>query len=273
MHGTGEPPTVVAQILTVTSEGVWIDGERPAHLSTSTTLFFKPAGGADSGQVVASWCQLPASAPPATPGCTHGANEELPEPLPTGPSRSFAWANPATPEGFGERVITGFREGVSLRLEGTSFTRVLALGGSSAPNDVGGTFGAAFSDPREGWLGDELLPVHLTLEPRAEPPDAVPRRRSATRWWRSRPQPGAPVGSLSSEALAVGDHGEVARYEPGKGWLPESLLGPGRAPSRRRGCGRWRGRPPTASTRSATAARCGCGEARPGCGNPTPRRR
>ena len=31
------------------------------------------------------------------------------------------------------------------------------------------------------------------------------------------PQPGAPVGALASEALAVGDHGEVARYEPGHG--------------------------------------------------------
>ena len=42
------------------------------------------------------------------------------------------------------------------------------------------------------------------------------------------PQPGAPVGGLGSEALAVGDNGEVARYEGQKsGWVPESLLGPG----------------------------------------------
>ena len=41
------------------------------------------------------------------------------------------------------------------------------------------------------------------------------------------PQPGAPVGALSSEALAVGEGGAVARYKPGEGWLPESLFGPG----------------------------------------------
>ena len=43
------------------------------------------------------------------------------------------------------------------------------------------------------------------------------------------PEPGAPVGALSSGALAVGENGAVARYKPGEGWLPESLLGPGEA--------------------------------------------
>ncbi len=41
------------------------------------------------------------------------------------------------------------------------------------------------------------------------------------------PQPGAPAGALSSEAVAVGDQGAVARFKPGAGWLPESLFGPG----------------------------------------------
>jgi hypothetical protein len=214
--GIGEPPTVQTQILTVTNEGVWVDGER-SDTSMSTTLYFKPEG-SEGGNVLSSWCPAPAAAP----ACTH----ELPEPLPSGPSRSIAWANPSTPEGLGERVITGFAEGVSLRLEGTSFTRVLALGGSPAPNDVGGTFGAAFSNPREGWLGQARLPVHLTLHPapsRLEPwPTAFRHALVAIA-----PQPGTPVGSLSSEALAVGDLGEVARYEPGKGWMPESLLDSG----------------------------------------------
>jgi hypothetical protein len=216
--GTGSPPTVLAQVLTVTSEGVWIDGER-ADVSASTTMFFKPTGEGGSGQVLASWCDLPAGAPSGTPSCDH----ELPEPLPTGPSRSIAWANPATPDGLGERVITGLSDGVSLRLDGTSFTPVLALGGSNPPNDVGGTYGAAFSTPREGWLGQTRLPVHLTLHPapsRLAPwPTAFRHALVAIA-----PQPGAPVGSLASKALAVGDQGEVARYEPGKGWMPESLL-------------------------------------------------
>ena len=217
VSGTGDPPTVQAQILTVTSEGVWIDGVR-ADVSASTTMFFKPAASAAAGRVIASWCELPTGAS----ACTH----ELPEPLPTGPSRSIAWANPATPEGLGERVVAGLPEGVSLRLEGTEFKRVLALGGSPPPADVGGTFGAAFSEAREGWLGNVKLPVHLTLHPapsRLEP-YPVPFRHALIA---IAPQPDAPVGSLSSEALAVGDQGQVARYTPGKGWLPESLLGGG----------------------------------------------
>ncbi len=217
--GTGEPPTTQAQILTATDEGVWIDGERTdAHVRL--TMFFKPAaGGADSGEVLASWC----SADSPAPACTHTLPEEG---LPTGPSRSFAWANASAATPFGERVITGLGEGVSLRLEGTEFTRVLALGGSEAPEDVGGTLGAAFSNPREGWLGNSALPVHLTLNPAPNllTPYPVPFRHALTA---IAPQPGAPVGALSSEALAVGDQGEVARYEPGEGWQPESLFGAG----------------------------------------------
>ncbi|MGC2375170.1 MAG: hypothetical protein WA484_14975, partial [Solirubrobacteraceae bacterium] len=217
---TGEPPTTQAQILTVTSEGVWIDGERSdAH--ASTTIFFRPEG-EDGGHVIATWCRLPANASPGTSSC----DNDLPESLPTGPSRSIAWANSSTPDGFGERVVTGLPEGVSLRLDGTSFTRVLALGGS-AELFPGGAFGAAFSSPRDGWLGQPgRLAVHLTLEPAPSrlTPWPVSFRRALLA---IAPQPGAPVGSISSEALAVGDQGEVARYEPGKGWMPESLLGAG----------------------------------------------
>ncbi len=132
---------------------------------------------------------------------------------------------------FGERVMTGFRDGVSLRLEGTTFKRVLALGASAGhkgQEDVGGAFGSAFSEPKEGWLGQEQLPVHLTLDP-------IPSRLAS--WPVSfrrallalAPSPDASAGSLSSEAVAVGDRGEVARYRPSEGWLPESLLGPGGA--------------------------------------------
>jgi hypothetical protein len=221
VSGTGEPPTAQNQILTVTGEGVWIDGVRE-DVQASSTMFFKPEGEADSGRVIASWCRLPEGAPAGTPACQH----ELPEALPTGPSRSIAWANSATPEGLGERVIAGLPDGVSLRLEGEEFKRVLALGGAEAPGDVGGTYGAAFSNPREGWLGQERLPVHLTLNPAPSrlAPWPVSFRHTLVA---IAPQPGVPIGALSSEALAVGDEGEVARYEPGKGWLPESLFGPG----------------------------------------------
>ncbi len=226
--GTGEPPRISSQLLTVTGEGVWVDGERAdVHALTpaSTTMFFKPEGEA-AGHVTASWCILPAGAPTGTPACEH----ELPEALPTGSSRSIAW--PASEAGgpFGARVITGLPEGVSLRLDGESlggesFTRVLTLG-ATAGEIPGGALGAAFSNATEGWLGVQGLPVHLTLEPAPSrlTPWPVPFRHALTA---IAPQPGAPIGSLSSEALAVGDQGEVARFEPGKGWLPESLYGAG----------------------------------------------
>jgi hypothetical protein len=210
------PSGAQAQILTVTGEGVWVNGVR-RDAQASTTLFFKPQGEAEA-RLQAAWCLIPGGAPPGTAPCRYG----LPEPLPVSePSRSFAWANPATPEGLGERVITGLRDGLSLRLEGAAFKVVLSLGGNT-----GESFGAAFADPREGWLGKELLPVHLTTAPA---PDRLAPWPVAFRYalLALAPQPEAPVGSLSSEALAVGDRGEVARYEPGQGWQPESLLGPG----------------------------------------------
>jgi hypothetical protein len=216
------PPRYQSQVLTATQEGVWIDGDR-SDVKASTTMFFKPEGEEPMGEIVASWCKLPEGSE-GIPSCQH----ELPEALAPVRVRSFAWASPSIPGGLGERVITGFPDGVSLRLRGAEFKRVLALGGgpSSRSEDVGGTFGSAFSSPSEGWLGQERLPVHLTTEAVASrlAPWPVSFRHALLAL---APAPGEPVGSETSEVLAVGDLGEVARFEPGKGWLPESLLGPG----------------------------------------------
>lgn len=220
--GIGEPPSVKGQLLTVTSQGVWVDGERHDVTNleaASTTIFVQPSGATASATVKSSWCQQQSEATQ----CLHG----LPEPLPLGTtySRSFAWANGGKP--YGERVITGLREGLSLRLEGESFVTVQALGGGhSEAEDPGAEYGAAFASPTEGWLGQSLLPVHLTTEPVASrlTPWPVPFR---TPLYAVAPEPGQPVGSLKSEALAVGLEGAVARYKPGVGWLPESLFGPG----------------------------------------------
>ncbi len=220
--GASSSPVIRAQLLTVTGQGVWIDGARAdveARTPASTSLFFKPEG-SGGGHVQSSWCELPGGAPAGTPSCQH----ELPEPLPLGPSRSIAWSGSSP---FGERVITGLPEGVSLRLQGESFKRVLALGGGeTAEQDPGAALGAAFSSPAEGWLGESAMPVHLTQKPQPSrlTPWPVSFRHPILA---IAPEPGAPVGALSSEALAVGEGGAVARFKPGEGWLPESLFGPG----------------------------------------------
>jgi hypothetical protein len=221
--GAGEPPTVLSQVLTVTSLGVWIDGERAdihARTPASTTLFFKPEGSA--GQVQESWCLLPAGVE-ATP-----CQQELPEALPSGFYRSIAWPTSAAGGQFGARVITGLAEGVSLRLDGEGeFKRVLALGaGPNANLYPGAQRGAAFTEPSEGWLGADGMPVHLSTETITSrlTPWPVPFRHALLG---IAPQPGAPTGALTSEAVAVGDFGAVARFKPGQGWLPESLFGPG----------------------------------------------
>jgi len=214
--GLGEPPTVKAQLLTVGAEGVWVDGELVnVHTvsAPSATLFFKPEGTA-GGTVQASWCPVAAAA------CVHA----LPESLPAAYTRSFAWGGGGP---YGQRVITGLPEGESLRLEGETFTPVLSIGGAEGPEgDPGAAYGAAFSSPTEGWLGLDSIPVHITTSPAPSllKPWPVPFRHPLLA---IAPQPGAPVGSLTSEALAVGERGAVARYKPGQGWLPESLFGPG----------------------------------------------
>jgi len=216
--GAGQPPAVEGQLLTVTGEGVWIDGARGdlVGLDASTTLFFRPEGRA-GGSLQASWCL----APPATPSaCSY----TLPQPLPRTQMRSIAWSGGGP---YGRRVVTGLPNGVSLRLEGAAFHEVLSLGGGAVGSqDPGGALGAAFSSPVEGWLGQSVLPVHLTSAPEASRlrPWPVTFRRDLQA---IAPAPGQPVGALGSEALAVGLQGAVTRYKPGLGWVPESLFGAG----------------------------------------------
>jgi len=178
---------VQTQVLTVTSQGVWIDGERPER-EASATLFFQPEG----GPAMTSWCTAGRPLSGSTE-CEHS----LPEALPTGPSRSIAWAGASK---FGERVITGLAEGVSLRLEGEQFKFVLALGGG-ASSSVGATYGAAFSNPREGWLGNSQLPVHLTGEEEQSrlTPWQTSFRHALIAIAPHPAEPEKPVGSLSSE--------------------------------------------------------------------------
>ncbi len=200
---------------------MWLDARLHAARAPAS-LYFTPEG-ETRGSFAGLWCQIPASSPGATEQASKECEQHpLPE-LPTDYSLSFAWPGP----GYGERIITGGFDGRFLRLTGAVMEPVNSLG-SQQTSDPGATFGAAFSSASDGWLGNTLIPVHITTAEGAVPsklsPRPVPFRFALTAL---APKPGAAIGAESSEAIAVGDRGEVARYQPGKGWLPETLLGPG----------------------------------------------
>lgn len=201
-RGAGQP-------LTVSATGVWVDATLTAGgESHDATVYYDIAAGEVSG----SWCELPAA---AAAMCEFPLGSELP----AGDSRSLAWPGEGPGEPYGRRAITGVGEGAMLVLEGGSFVRV-PLGGGEA----GTTYGAALEPSYEGWLGSADGPLQVTRRPAPSGLASwpVPFRRPLLA---IAPEPGAPVGSLGSEALAVGEDGEVARYLPGQGWTPESLLG------------------------------------------------
>ncbi|HEY4779816.1 MAG TPA: hypothetical protein VIH47_09515, partial [Solirubrobacterales bacterium] len=197
---------VAGQPLTVTAAGVWVDAQLTSGGEKHDATIYYDIG---AGEVTGSWCDL--TSPAGL--CTQPLGAELP----SGQGRSFAWPPSSGSGPFGQRVITGVGQGAILSLEGSAFARI-ALGGGSA----GAGQGAALSAPDEGWLGAEP-PLRLTHspEPARLTPWPVPFRRPLTA---IAPVPGAPVGTLDSEALAVGDDGEVAHYVSGQGWEPEFLL-------------------------------------------------
>jgi len=194
------------QALTVTTAGVWVDASLTDGAAThDATLYFEIA----KGEVTGSWCDL--SSAPAL--CAFPLGSELP----AGRGRSFAWPPSGSSGQFGTRVISGVGQGAILSLEGSIFRRLTFVGG-----DAGSTLGSALSSPEEGWLGASP-PLQLTRNPQPArlQPWPVPFKRPLTA---IAPEPGAPVGALGSEAIAVGDEGQVSRYLPGRGWEPEFLL-------------------------------------------------
>jgi hypothetical protein len=192
------------QALTVTPAGAWIDTRLDVGEEAADATVYFDLG---AGKVTASWCDLGGEI------CEFPLGSELA----AGEGRSFATAPRGDGEPFGSRYITGLSQGAFLALEGTAFQRLSLAGGSA-----GGAEGAALDEAGEGWLGASP-PVHITSNP--EParlvPWPVPFRRPLTA---VAPEPGAPVGDLGSEALAVGSEGQVARYLPGQGWTAEALL-------------------------------------------------
>jgi hypothetical protein len=204
-------PRRVGAPLTVTTAGVWVDAELGVEGVDSQATFYFDAqpGSLREGQVEASWCDLGA------PLCTFPLESELSAAAGT----SFAWPpDGGSADPYGTRVITGVGQGAMTSLNGVTFTHLPLLGGSA-----GATGGAALQSPTEGWLGAERKPVRLTPTPH---PSGLLTWPLAFRHPLTAivAQPGAPVGAISSQALAVGAEGEVARYVPGEGWHPEALL-------------------------------------------------
>jgi hypothetical protein len=195
-----------SQPLTVTGDGVWVDGTLTAGgTRRDFTLFFDPDSGA--GAVTGSWCDASV--------CAHPLGASLARV--TG-YRSFAWGG----DGFGTRVITNALDagagedtnrGTYLRLDGDSFRRMPGAGGNFRPS-------GAFCSPTEGWLEG---PVQIT---EAAPPKRLRSWPVALRAPLNdvAPAPGLQVGAVGAQAIAAGLDGAVARYTPGKGWEREFLL-------------------------------------------------
>ncbi|HYV16722.1 MAG TPA: hypothetical protein VE972_11960 [Conexibacter sp.] len=194
------------QPLTVTDDGVWIDG----------TMALDGGGDSDFSlhwsiadrRVDGSWCDAAAL-------CDHPLGFRFGR---RAGYRSFAFDG----TGFGTRVVTNpltpggddlSNLGTWERFDGTAFEREAGAAGSFHPS-------GGFSSADDGWLegpvqvSDAPPPARLASWPVAL---RAPLLGIAT-------APGAAPGSLSSQALVVGADGGVLRYRPGKGWQREFLL-------------------------------------------------
>ena len=146
-----------------------------------------------------------------------------------------------------------------LRLEGDASARARARRLASRRTTSAARSAPPSRTPREGWLGSDELPVHLTLNPAPDRlssiPGAVPPRAAAIA-----PQPGAPVGRARQQALAVGDKarsratcparagsrkacfgagGRVADAAPARGRLADARRAPTRSATRRSATQMW----------------------------------
>ena len=196
------------QMLTVTSQGVWVDAvlHTPAVSDADLSLLLDAT---TPSTVLGTWCYPQAA-------CGQGSlGEHLPEEY-----ASFAWTSGG---GLGTRIIAGLEGGALLRFQASGDFQYLVGGGGNASPDV------VFPSPEEGWivsgafLGAQLERVTTNPEPpalgaaQARPlPFRRPLLAIAT-------QPGTTPGEPSAQALAVGDQGQIARYLPGQGWIPEFL--------------------------------------------------
>ncbi len=232
--GFGVAPLDAGPMLTVSGEGVWVDARldgppaSPGGIAQQGDVTLFVASGSEGGSAasVQTWCY-----PEPQQLCPGGGS--LGALLPTGSSssgssiyESFAWPEAG---GAGTRLIAGLPRGALLRF---------SAGGNFSYLPGGGGFGAssaAFVSPQEGWLygasgstagalnyhqGAQLLHVSTTPPASQLQEWPVPFRRPLTAIAAA---PGATLGQANAQALAVGEHGQIARYIPGEGWTPEYL--------------------------------------------------
>ena len=192
-----------ADPLTVTDDGLWVDGVLPA--GGDVTLYRAHGGGG----AVTSWCD-------------GGACDR---PLGNAFSREQGYVSIGFSGGgpYGGRVITNVHppgageadnRGTYAVLREDRFERRPGGGASYRPT-------AAFSGPDDGWLEG---PVRIGAE--APPPQRLAAWPVAVRapFTAAVSAPGAARGAVDSAALAVGQDGAVARHVTGKGWTREFLL-------------------------------------------------
>ncbi|MCX6387035.1 MAG: hypothetical protein NTV40_10505 [Solirubrobacterales bacterium] len=200
--------TGAADSLTVTNDGLWIDGKFTiAGAEQDFTLYFDP--GTDAGRVTGSWCDAGGSI------CEYPFAAKLTSQR---GYRSFAWGG----DGFGTRVITNAlssgaaddtNRGTYFSLEGSSFRRKPGAGGNYRRS-------GAFTSADDGWLEGPVR-INSSFEEGRLRTWPVSLRAPLTD---VASEPGKASGELSSSALAVGSDGAVVRYSADRGWSREFLL-------------------------------------------------
>ena len=261
VHGARRGWRRRGQLLTVTSEGVWVDGARgdlTLHAPAPRRCSSSPKAAAGAGGV-----ELVLRSPPSA---RRHAAVRARTARAAARSASRAASPGPTDQAFGERVITGLPEGVSLRLEGESFKRVLALGRQRK------------KQPRRA-VRRRLLHAHRGLAGRrrdagrtsrsrrscAQPPAAVAgavppsaaRDRAAARRARRRA-----LRAKRSRSATTGRSRATSRARAG---CRKACSGPaGRAETQRAAARRRLAHAAPRLSRSATKGRCGCGAAETG---------
>ncbi len=226
------------QMLTATSQGVWVDfqasvnGEAAATDVSELVLDPPGEGGASSPSAVAGrWCF-----PTSKKVCEDSLGAYLPARY-----RSFAWPG-SSPSDAGTRVITGLPNRAMLELAGGSFRYEAGAGGETGLDGGGAAlYRQSPESAVEGWIADgvfreddgadgegqsqavELLPAGAGQS--ADTSDqlqaeTVPFRHPLLALAQA---PGGASGDPGAEAVAVGLQGQIGRYAPGQGWRPESL--------------------------------------------------